>query len=130
MTRCVRGCRALDQRGSGSMLTVCVVLGVFLVGLVMAWQGSWLASGGRARSVADLVALSAARAQQTGRSACEVADLAASRNSARLSACEVTTGWGEFVVDVTVEVDLVPQLPEGPRRATAESRAGVVALTD
>lgn len=130
MTRCVRGCRALDQRGSGSMLTVCVVLGVFLVGLVMAWQGSWLASGGRARSVADLVALSAARAQQAGRPACEVADLAASRNSARLSACEVTTGWGEFVVDVTVEVDLVPQLPEGPRRATAESRAGVVALTD
>lgn len=130
MTRCVRGCRTLDQRGSGSMLTVCVVLGVFLVGLVMAWQGSWLASGGRARSVADLVALSAARAQQAGRPACEVADLAASRNSARLSACEVTTGWGEFVVDVTVEVDLVPQLPEGPRRATAESRAGVVALTD
>ena len=130
MTRGVRGCRALDQRGSGSMLTVCVVLGVFLVGLVMAWQGSWLASGGRARSVADLVALSAARAQQAGRPACEVADLAASRNSARLSACEVTTGWGEFVVDVTVEVDLVPQLPEGPRRATAESRAGVVALTD
>ena len=42
----------------------------------------------------------------------------------------MTTGWGEFVVDVTVEVDLVPQLPEGPRRATAESRAGVVALTD
>ena len=130
MTRCVRGCWTLDQRGSGSMLTVCVVLGVFLVGLVMAWQGSWLASGGRARSVADLVALSAARAQQAGRPACEVADLAASRNSARLSACEVTTGWGEFVVDVTVEVDLVPQLPEGPRRATAESRAGVVALTD
>ena len=130
MTRCVRGCRTLDQRGSGSMLTVCVVLGVFLVGLVMAWQGSWLASGGRARSVADLVALSAARAQQAGRPACEVADLAASRNSARLSACEVTTGWGEFVVDVTVEVELVPQLPEGPRRATAESRAGVVALTD
>lgn len=130
MTRCVRGCRTLDQRGSGSMLTVCVVLGVFLVGLVMAWQGSWLASGGRARSVADLVALSAARAQQAGRPACEVADLAASRNSARLSACEVTTGWGEFVVDVTVEVELVPQLPEVPRHATAESRAGVVALTD
>ena len=130
MTRCVRGCRTLDQRGSGSMLTVCVVLGLFLVGLVMAWQGSWLASGGRARSVADLVALSAARAQQAGRPACEVADLAASRNSARLSACEVTPGWGEVVVDVTVEVELVPQLPEVPRHATAESRAGVVALTD
>lgn len=130
MVECLRSRRTRDQRGGGSVLTVCVVLVLCLVGLVMAWQGSLLASEARTRSVADLVALSAARAQQTGRPACEVAELAASQNRARLSACEVTTGWGEFVVDITVEVDLVPRLPQGPRQATAQSRAGVVAWPD
>lgn len=108
------------------MLVACVVIVLALVGLVMAWQGSWLASGARARSVADLVALAAARAQQTGRSACEVAAQTALQNSARLVECDVTTGWGEFIVDVTVEVSLVPQISGGPQATTAESRAGVV----
>lgn len=119
--------RQRDQRGSGSMLILCVVVVLALVGLVMAWQGSWLASGARARSVADLVAITAAQAQQQGRAACEVAEEVAARNAARLTECAVTTGWGEFVVDVTIEVRLVPVVGGGPEVTSAESRAGVVA---
>lgn len=116
-----------DERGSGSMLVVCVVMVLLVVGLLVGWQAAWLVSGARARSAADLVALSAARAQQTGRPACSVADETAEANAARLLGCEVTTGWGEFVVDVEVEVDLVPGFTQGPRTSRAESRAGVVA---
>lgn len=115
-----------DERGSGSILVVSVVTVLVLLGVVVAWQGSWLTSGARARSVADLVALGAARAQQDGQAACPVAEEVAADNRARLVECEVTTGWGEFIVDVVVEVDLVPQVAGGPRVVTADSRAGVV----
>lgn len=109
------------------MLTISVVLVLTFVGLVMAWQGSWLATGARARSVADLVAIAAARAQQTGQPACDFAEETAAQNSARLTGCEVITGWGEFIVDVTVEVQLPRPISGGPRATRADSRAGVVA---
>ena len=114
------------QRGSGSMLVVSMSIALMAVGLVMAWQGSWVASHARARSVADLVALSAARAQLAGAPACATAERSASDNHAELSECQVTTGWGEFIVDVTVEVSLTPQVAGGPRAVQADSRAGVL----
>lgn len=115
-----------DERGSGSMLVVSVIIVLALVGAVVAWQGSWLTSGARARSIADLVALGAARAQQDGQAACPVAEEIAADNQARVVECGVTTGWGEFIVDVVVEVELVPQVAGGPRVVRADSRAGVV----
>lgn len=119
-----------DERGSGSILVVGVVMVLLVVGLVVGWQAAWLVSGVRARSAADLVALAAAGAQQTGRPACPVAEKTADANGARLVSCEVTTGWGEFVVDVAVEVDLVPRFADGPQSTSAESRAGVVGTVD
>ncbi|GAA2183139.1 hypothetical protein GCM10009785_25440 [Brooklawnia cerclae] len=109
------------------MLTVAVVLVLVLVAGVGVWQVSWLGSGRRARAVADLVALSAAHAQQEGRDGCEVAGGTAEGNGARLEECEVTTGYGEFVVDVTVSVRVVPQVPGAPGAAVAGARAGIVA---
>lgn len=108
------------------MLVVCIVVVLALVGLVAAWVSSWLASGARARSIADAVAISSAQAQQSGRPACEVAEQAALANQAKVVTCAVTTGWGEFVVDVTVEVQLLPQVAGAPQQIRAESRAGVV----
>lgn len=108
------------------MLVVCVVVVLVLIGWVTAWQGSWLASGARARAVADLVALAAAQAQQSAHPACEVAERTSAQNAARLVECEVTTGWGEFIVDITVEVGLVPRMTGAPRTARAAARAGVV----
>lgn len=127
MRRQPPGSRNLDQRGGGSALTLSVLIVLILVGLVAAWQVGWLSSGARARSVADLVALSAAQAQQDGRNGCEVAEQVASDNAAELDACEVTTGWGEFVIDVSVLVQLRPQVAGAPQHAKADSRAGVVA---
>lgn len=116
-----------DQRGGGSVLTIAVVMVLAVVGMVGAWQAGWLSSGARARSVADLVALAAADAQQSGRPACEVAQQAATDNQAELESCEVTTGWGEFVVDVAVAVRLTPQVAGAPTTVRATARAGVVA---
>ena len=114
------------MRGN-STLTLAVILVLAMVALVGVWQAGWLGSGARARNAADLVALAAARAQQTGRPACEVAAEVAHDNAAELIDCEVITGWGEFVVDVTVEVPVVPKVPGAPDKARASSRAGVVA---
>lgn len=118
-----------SQRGS-STLIVAVVLILAIVALVGVWQAGWLGSGARARNAADLVALAAARAQQTGRPACDVAAEVAADNAARLVDCEVITGWGEFVVDVTVEVAVQPQVAGGPQHARASARAGVVGDDD
>lgn len=115
------------QRGAGGGLIMAAAVVLVMVGLVAAWQVAWLASGARARSVSDLVALSAARAQQLAEPACTVAEDTARQNHARLLDCQVITGWGEFVVDVTVEVDVVPRISGAPQVARAASRAGVVA---
>lgn len=108
------------------MLVVSVLLVLLVVGAVLVWQAGWVAAGARARSVADLVALAAARAQQSGIPACQVAEVVAAENAALLAGCTVTTGWGEFVVDITIEMVLVPQVVGGPRTVSAESRAGVI----
>ncbi len=115
-----------SQRGSGTMMILAVMIVITMVAVVGAWFAGWLASGARARAAADLVAIAAAQAQSEGRSACPVAQEAAAANQAELTACEVTTGWGEFIVDVAVEVELRPQIPGAPQAAHAESRAGIV----
>ena len=108
------------------MLILAVVIVLMLVAAVGAWFSGWLASGARARAVADVVAIAAAQAQRDGRPACPVAEQAAAANDAVLANCEVTTGWGEFIVDIAVDVEMRPQIAGAPQRAHAESRAGVV----
>lgn len=117
---------AAAHRG-GSSLTLAVLIVLVAVAVVGSWQTGWLASGARARSTADLVALAAARAQQRGRPACPVAGQTAQSNAAELVSCRVLTGWGEFVVVVVVDVPALPRIAGAPQRARAESRAGVVA---
>lgn len=114
------------QRGAGSGLTICIVVVVMMIAIVGAVQGSWLATGQRARSTADLVALVAGRQHVLTGDGCERAREVAADHAARLVSCELTTGYGEFTVDVTVEVDLVPALPGAPRTSRASSRAGIV----
>lgn len=114
------------QRGAGSGLTLCVVMVVMMVAIVGVIHGAWLACGQRARSTADLVALVAGREHVLAGDGCERARTVAAEHSARLVSCELTTGYGEFVVDVTVEVDLVPALPGAPGTSTASARAGIV----
>ena len=98
------------------MLILAVVIVLMLVAAVGAWFSGWLASGARARAVADVVAIPA----------CPVAEQAAAANDAVLANCEVTTGWGEFIVDIAVDVEMRPQIAGAPQSAHAESRAGVV----
>lgn len=108
------------------MLILAVVIVLFMVATVGAWFAGWLASGARARSAADVVAIAAAQAQHDGREACSVAEETAINNNAALTNCEVTTGWGEFVVDVSVSAEMRPQVPGGPESVEADSRAGIV----
>lgn len=121
-----RGGAEPDQRGGGTGLTLAIAVVLLAVAVVGAWQVAWLACGARARSVADLVALAAAGSQQAGEPACAAAERAAVRNHAVLTSCEVLTGWGEFVVDVRVEVPVAPRVAGAPEVVGADSRAGVV----
>lgn len=70
--------------------------------------------------------MAAAQAHKDGAQACVTAEKAASRNQVVLESCEVTTGWGEFVVDISVSVDMRPRLAGAPSTVYAQSRAGIV----
>lgn len=115
-----------SQRGAGSGLTVCIAIVVIMVAIVAAVHGSWLASGQHARSSADLSALAAGREHALGGDGCEKARITAKQQSARVTSCELTSGFGEFVIDVTVEVDLIPAIPGAPQTSTASAKAGII----
>ncbi|EPH03238.1 helicase/secretion neighborhood TadE-like protein [Propionibacterium sp. oral taxon 192 str. F0372] len=114
------------QRGAGSGLVIAIIMVLAMAGLVAAIHGGWLASGQRARSAADIVALAAAQAHADGADGCAQGGRAAEQNRARLVECELTSGYGEFVIDITVEVEVLPAIPDAPRTARASARAGIV----
>ncbi|WP_130866284.1 Rv3654c family TadE-like protein [Acidipropionibacterium timonense] len=114
------------DRGSASVLLAALGLGfVLLVWLSLVVSG-WYASSRQADSTADIAALAAARAQQAGGSACEVAASAAGANGARVDSCRVETTDVDFVVTVTVSTPLTPPLaiPGAPTRVSARADAG------
>lgn len=121
------GWRAASQdRGSGTVATVAVLMMLVVTAAVGVWMSGWIGCVHQARNVADLSAVAAAQAHQLGGDGCAVARATAELNRAQLSECGVTIGAGEFIVDVQVEVELRPQVRGGPTRVTEQARAGLV----
>ena len=112
------------ERGSGSALgasmVVCIAVTAFWVALFNAWIGSSHA----ARSSADLAALGAAHAHVRGADACQEAARVAQDNGAEVSGCDLASGDGDFVVEVTVSVPLALRVPGAPERLQASAMAG------
>lgn len=119
--------RARDERGSGSGLVamICLIcLGMGAVTMVLTW---WVGCAEQARNVADLAALAGAHAKAAGDDACSGATANAVVNGGRVITCDVNeSATGEFIVTVSVEVELRPHVQGGPRAVTATARAGAV----
>ena len=112
-----------DERGSGTVyalgvIAVLLAAAVGIAGLIQAQSAT-----GRARSAADLAAISGATVLSSvvaPGDPCAMAQRVAAANGASMSACSVA---GE---DVTVSVTVPTTILGLPRRATAEARAGPV----
>lgn len=76
--------------------------------------------------MADLVAITAARAHLDGDDACDQAQLTAEANRVELARCTLDVGYGEFIVDVEVHAPLVPKPPLISYHVTASAKAGVI----
>ena len=140
--------RQLD-RGVGSSLTGVVTIGIVLAALVSVWLVGWISCIHQARMAADLGAVAGAEqehrsglasaldqrlapdeplagAAATSDQACRAAEVTVRQNGATLRDCQVTRGYGQFIVTVEVEVALDPRLAMGPRAVKESSKAGVV----
>jgi len=115
-----------NERGSGTVLMMSVILIAAMVAFVCACLLAWFGCVHKARAAADLAALAGADAHASGGNACEAAKLTAARNQAELTACKVDSNGVQFIVRVAVQVDAKPQIFIGPQRFGHKSEAGNV----
>ncbi len=120
------GGRKQDERGSGSILMAGVMGVVVALSCVAMMVGGYLLAHHRARSAADLAALSAAVGYQRGRDACPEARRLAERNGAVLADCDQVGDQIDFVVTVVVRIPVRSVLPGLPAWVSAEAHAGPV----
>jgi len=86
----------------------------------------YLVSHHRARSAADLAALSGAAAYARGEDPCDEARHSARRNGAQVTRCDRVGDPVDFVVTVRVVVEVRVRSPGLPRRVEGEAHAGRV----
>lgn len=104
--------RDRDEKGSGSVLALTMVL-VSLISLTLVViLGSWVWCSHKASNAADLAALSGSTAFLQGNSACAAAEEISVANQAQLVECSISSNdSGEFLVEVRVVVLVTPQIP-------------------
>ena len=121
-----RGAGAHDERGSGTLLVVGLMAVVGVVATMAMVAAVYLVVGHRARGAADLAALSGAAAYAEGRDPCLAAGRLARANDARLVRCDRVGDDVDYVVSVTVEVEVGLRVPGLPRALQGRAHAGPV----
>lgn len=112
------------ERGSGSVLVLgvmTVVTALFVTALLVA---TYVVGAHRARSAADLAALSGAAAYEQGDDPCGQARRTARANGARLTGCDRVGDLVDFVVSVSVAVEVEVRVPGLPRSVPGRAHAG------
>jgi secretion/DNA translocation related TadE-like protein len=117
---------ARDERGSGTLLVVGVMAVVGVVAMMATVAAAYLVAGHRAHGAADLAALSGAAAYAEGRPPCPAAARLARANDARLLRCDQVGDDVDYVVSVTVEVEVGLRVPGLPRALDGRAHAGPV----
>ncbi len=112
------------ERGAGTALVAAALMVVTVACGVGVLVAGWIDSVHRARSAADLSALSAAQVYVLGGDACHTAARAAASNGGVLDSCRVEGDIQSFVVRVKVSVALRPVVPGAPTLAGATAVAG------
>lgn len=112
-----------DERGSGSMLMIGMLTVVLSLGWAAVIVTGYLVAAHRARSVADLAALSGASSVQRGDEGCAVARRMAERQGATARCSQVGDAI-DFVVTVTATVTVPFTFPGLPAEVSATGHAG------
>ncbi|HYI55462.1 MAG TPA: Rv3654c family TadE-like protein [Microlunatus sp.] len=113
-----------DQRGGGSMLMIGVCVVVMMLGYTAMIICGYAIAGHRARSAADLAALSGATTAGQGGDACAAARRNARAHLARVTSCERVGDQIDYVVSVTATVSTLVHTPGLPRQVSATAHAG------
>ncbi len=114
-----------SERGAATFVMVgvlAVVISLAVAGLLL---GGYVVAIHRARSGADLVALSGAAAFEQGAAACPVARRTAADNRVELVSCDLVGDQLDFVVTARVRVVIGQSIPGLPRSVEAIAFAGV-----
>ncbi len=114
------------ERGSASMLMVGVMGVVLLLGSAGIVVTSYLVAYHRVRAAADLAALSGATAYARGEDACDQALETARGNGVAVLDCAQTGDLVDFVVSVSVTLEVRIGLAGLPRSVGAAAHAGPV----
>lgn len=112
------------ERGVGTIVMIgvmAVMLALSLAGVCIA--GYWLAAQ-RARTAADLAALSGATAYSAGGDPCAAARRNARHNDASVARCDQVGDALDFVVTVETEVRVRVHVPGLPQQISAVAYAG------
>ncbi len=118
--------RAPDERGSGTLLVVGVMAVVGAVAAAALVAAAYLVAGHQARAAADLASLSGAAAFAEGRPPCPAARRIARADRGRVTACDQVGDEVDYVVSVTVAVDVGLRVPGLPRSLEGRAHAGPV----
>ena len=115
-----------SERGSGSVLSTMIMVGLVGVLLLAAWSIGWITSFHRAHRIADLAAVAGARAIAAGDDGCAVARQTARRNGGEVTSCILRGEMPSFVLVVETSPPLRPvlDLPGAPMRAVGAAAAG------
>lgn len=114
------------ERGSGTLLSMAVVIFMLTLTAVVAVFGRYIVAGHRAAAAADLAALAGAQAYGSGRDGCATARLYAARNDRMLAGCSVVGDRVDFVLSVRISAPVPTRVPILPRQITATAYAGPV----
>jgi len=113
-----------NERGSGTVLMMSVMIITAMVAFVTACLLSWFGCAHQTRTAADLAALAGAGAFDAGSDACAAAGSTATSNHTAMTACNVDTNGVDVVIRVTVQMDAKPAVVFGPRTFNYTSEAG------
>jgi secretion/DNA translocation related TadE-like protein len=114
------------EHGSATVLMAAIMGVVVTLGAAAMVIAGYLVGHHRARSAADLAALSGAVAHSRGEDACDGARRIARQNGARVTGCTRVGDEVDFVVTVRTAVPVRSRLPGLPRAVEAEAHAGRV----
>jgi secretion/DNA translocation related TadE-like protein len=106
------------------MLMVGVMTVVLMFGLMGMCVAGYLVAGHRARSAADLAALSGASAFAAGKDACGAAQQNALRNDARVVSCKQVGDLVDYVVTVRIQVRVQARVAGLPTTLEVVAHAG------
>lgn len=106
------------------MLMVGVMTVVLMLSLMAVCIAGYLVAVHKARSAADLAALSGAVAAAAGKESCPAARRVAQANQVRVVSCEQVGDAIDFVVTVRVELHVAVTVPGLPTRVGAVAYAG------